>query len=195
MNVSAGTIMVIPTLAYYIGVLGEIVRPIEGIDAIVDSGLLFDALYDAALLVRLLNDMGTRLLIQTHDERTALFDKLKAKAAKSNARTLDVLLMESLDQFAALFTRIRKDVLHREFNLCLHDYASPVMDALTLFEQEVGHVSQKYAEAQTRLKRNLHVISEVLNDHAVSELIGRFVKFHEVLYLHAYDEPLGEYAV
>ncbi|KYF95307.1 hypothetical protein BE20_46010 [Sorangium cellulosum] len=195
LRASTGAIMVIPTLAYYVAVLAEMIRPSSGLSIAIDEGLLTSALHDAALQVRLLNDVGPRLLAQTDGERRVLMDSLKASAARSDARTLDALLFESLKEWAPLFTRIRKDVLHREFNLCVHDYSTDVADALPVFEEELACAAREYHRSRARLASSTSELDALLGDAAVGRLIRRFVEFHETLYMRDYDDPLGEYAV
>ena len=61
-TLGAQTILVGPTLAYFLGALLEKLKPVKAYRAAVADGSVSETLTDAALLVRLLNDIGTRLL-------------------------------------------------------------------------------------------------------------------------------------
>jgi hypothetical protein len=195
LRASTDAIMVVPTLAYYVGVLAEIIRPTPSLASTIDDGLLFSAFHDAAVQVRLLNDIGPRLLVQADEERRTLVDSLRGTADRSSSPTLDALLIESLAEWGPLFTRIRKDVLHRELNLCVHDYTSRAADALSLFEEELAAASREYHVSRARLVAATRALDRQLGDEAIGSLIRRFVGFHEALYARDYDDPLGEYAV
>jgi len=195
LSTSAHTIMVIPTIAYYVGALAEVVKPCRGFDSLVTDGTLYEALYDAALLVRLLNDVGTNLLRQPEPERAELFRVLRRRAERKPEGSLYDLLRGSLEEYKSLFTRIRKDVLMREFNVCMTDAALPALEALPGFESNLVEVKRVYAERKTGLARRLASITERLRDPTVSRVVDRFVGFHETLYTRAYDDPFGEYAV
>jgi hypothetical protein len=197
-TVGAHTILVAPTLAYYAAALAEIVNPNPFYYRVIEDGLLTEALYDAALLVRLLNDMGTDLLCQTDEQRRIFINGLRATYLKNadTLNTLPLLLLSTADVNDTL-TRIHKDVFHGEFNVCLFNLRNiqHVPDAITGFGQNLAHFALVYAEHSARLEENLKVIRERLNDDMVANIIQRFVQFHIALYAHRFTTPVGEYAI
>jgi hypothetical protein len=197
-TVGAHSILVAPTLAFYAAVLAEIIRPNPHFYRVIEDGLLNEALYDAALLVRLLNDMGTDLLNQSEDQRRLLVNGMRTTYLK-NGDTLNSLplLLLSIADIDETLTRIHKDVFHGEFNVCLFNLRNiqRVPDAITMFEQNLVHFARLYAEHTARLEENLQTIRERLNDDVVSSVIQRFVQFHIKLYAHRFTTTVGEYAI
>jgi hypothetical protein len=197
-EVGAYSILVIPTLAYYVTVLAEIVQPLERFSTIVEDGSLTAALYDAALIVRLLNDMGTRLVTLSAREQAVLCSDLFAtsrRLAGAERPVTDLLL--SIAEQSSLMTRIHKDVFFGEFNVCLYQLADTrsAADALSLFSRNLNYFSRLYAHTYTHLQATMALISERIGDERISRLILRFVRFHETLYSHPYSTDAGEYAI
>ena len=85
-NVSINTILVIPVLTYYISVLTEVLQPSRAIGTLIENGTLQKALEDAALMVRLLNDLGTGLVV-TNQYHSTLLNDLYAKLPPSATLT------------------------------------------------------------------------------------------------------------
>ena len=196
-TVGADAILVAPTLAYYVAVLAEIIQPLECFSHVIADGTLASALYDAALLVRLLNDLGTGLMTLAARERGALLDMMMAHYREcSTARTMADLLLNMSDDMD-LFTRLRKDILFGEFNVGLNGLAHIRLtpDTLLAFGRNLSYFSQLYAQHRTTLQETLAAISERLGDERVSALIFRFVQFHEQLYSNSFHTPAGEYAI
>ncbi len=197
-KVGTHAILVIPTLAYYVAVLAEIIQPMNYFPRIVADGMLADALYDAALVVRLLNDLGTELLTQVAGERAALLERLEMRyyACPAAAQTVTSLLVGAAPEFG-LLTRVHKDILFGEFNVVLHNLANSqtVPEALSIFGHSLDYFSQLYANRYTRLVETLALISERLGDERVSQLVFRFVRFHQELYGNVYSTSVGEYAI
>ncbi|HET7087491.1 MAG TPA: hypothetical protein VFL17_02460 [Anaerolineae bacterium] len=195
--VGADAILVAPTLAYYVAVLAEIIQPLERFSHVIADGTLASALYDAALLVRLLNDLGTGLVTLAARERSALLDMMMTQYREcSTARTTADLLLNMSDDMD-LFTRLRKDILFGEFNVALDGLAHIRLtpDTLLAFGRNLSYLSQLYAQRRTTLQETLAAIGERLGDERVSALISRFVQFHEQLYSNSFHTPAGEYAI
>ena len=194
------SILVVPTLAYYIGMLVEIIQPVENFLSVVEKGSLVEALNKAALLVRLVNDLGM-LVTQTKDERAALIDKLQVMYHKGghSITTISELLLKAVEEVGPVLARIHKDTLLREFNLCLGDVelvnALSVDEALIVFEQRLDYFSQLYTESRAHMMTLLDAMSDVLDNNGPSSLISRFVIFHEKLYAYPYNQPAGEYCI
>ena len=196
-DVGADAILVMPTLAYYVSVLAEIVRPLDQFPQVIEDGTLADALYDAALLVRLLNDIGTELLVMPASEQAALLDTLRLRLAEQpEAATLPNVLMAAGGQ-GTQFTRIHKDVLFGEFNVSLYGLEDIFCGskALQVFGDNLAYFSQLYSQQRASLGEAVHLINERLADERIGQLIIRFVQFHEELYSQPFQTSAGEYAI
>ncbi|NUR72525.1 MAG: hypothetical protein HOU81_17045 [Hamadaea sp.] len=198
-SLGAHSILVAPTLAYGIGVLAEAVRADEALPAVVSDGLLTDVLFDAALLVRLQNDVGTRLLRMAGVQQAALVHRLTRRAVerrKTLAADALALLVEEAQTEAAL-TRLHKDIANEEVNVALWHArrAADTDGALRAFGESLGYLADLYTQHYGRLTAGLSALDERLGDRRVSTVIERFVKFHERMYAHRYTEKYGEYAI
>ncbi len=196
--IGAHSILVWPTVGYYTSVLGEILSPNDAYRTIIEDGTLAEALYTAALLVRLLNDLGTALLRQSDEHREQLVDALWANYLKNSdtLNSISLLLLSDVDM-PERFTRIHKDLFHGEFNVALHTvrHIVSVPDAIRVFGENLAYFSHLYTKEYARLEELLAIIATRLRDQTISTLIGRFVYFHEKLYAHRYTAKAGEYAI
>jgi hypothetical protein len=185
--VGANTALVSPTLAYCVGVVADLVHPVPGLAEVVADGTLADALHDAALLARLLNDAGTPLLGLTPSRRRAVIAGLR----RAGPARLESLLL------ADLFSRLRKDLRHGEFNVVLYAArrAPDTASALDALESSLNYYARLYALHSRRLAGTLRRLTRRLGDHRPAALIERFVAFHVALYANPYDRENGEYAV
>lgn len=197
-EIATHAILVIPTLAYYVSVLAEVIRPNCGLSQVLKEGTLSSALYDAALLVRLLNDFGTTLLTLPAVERDVLMDRLVFRCKEPLARhqtVADVLLAVAEED--DLLTRIRKDIVFGEFNLAMSDVygVQTVTQGMRIFGSNLSYCSQLYSDHYCQLLLTLDRLNEQLQDDVVSQLILRFVHFHMHLYSKPYTMMAGEYAI
>jgi hypothetical protein len=197
LDIGTWTILVAPTLTYYVGVLNEISSPIIGIEEVVNDGLLESAVYKAAMLVRLLNDMGGMVMASDAD-RKEVMDLLyntyrQDEQANSTFRHLLLNVASQLDMMG----RIHKDVVHGEFNICLNNLAgiASVPAALANFEDNLTYFSQVYAQGYKDLVEILVTIARRLDDPRASTLILRFVQFHQKVYAHQFSSTIGEYSI
>jgi len=180
--VGAHSVLVTPTLAYCVGVLagpGTVAR----LRPVLADGTLAEALYDAALLSRLLNDAGTRLLTMSAGRRRAALPAPRGPLAE--------LLTDPL------FTRLHKDLRHGEFNVCLYAArrcADPET-ALDSLAASLDYYARLYAAHRARLATALDRLTRRLQDPVPATLVHRFVRFHAALYTHRYDDAAGEYAI
>lgn len=203
-NIGTRSILVVPTLAYYIGVLTEVIKPQEDLSSIISDGTLSDAFSTAALLVRLLGDMGLPLTLPSQD-RIALIDALwqQHQMQPDQTSTIAKLLVNSAEDphFAARFngeallTRFHKDVEAGEFNVCLDNlaYTESIAEGLEMLEGNLTYFSQVYHHSYKHLKDVLAVISGRMKTPTVSTLVMRFVQFYTALYTKPYKNKAGEY--
>ena len=191
------TILVVPTLAYYIAALAERIRPRSALPELIVDGTLAHTLDDAALIVRLLNDLGTTLLMQGSTERAAFLETLHRyyRADPVGQPTIADVLMHVAPHTAAL-TRLEKDIMFGEFNLGLHGVLDcTVPEAVAILGDHMDWLAHLFTETAARLADNLKLIGARLRDGLISELIGRFVHFHMILYSKPHATHAGEYAV
>lgn len=198
-TLGAQTILVVPTLAYGMGVLAIAGATLPELQAILADGSLADVLFDAALLVRLQNDVGTKLLRMPAAEQAALVRKLARRAVerhKVEAGDALALLAEEAE-FEMALTRLHKDILKEEFNVALwHARRAGDADAaLRAFGDSVTYLSELYAHHADRLAAGLAALDERLGDRRMTTVIERFVRFHERMYSNRYTDRNGEYAI
>jgi hypothetical protein len=189
------TVSVIPVLAYFAGVLTEIIQTESRLHSVIQDGTLADSLTTAAVIVRQTNDLGM-LLTLSQQERRHLMDHLweHYNANAAHIQSADHVLMGASDEYTML-TRLQKDILHGEFNICLHNlaYANTVDDALSLLENNIASLSESYYQSQTHLHDLLASLDRRLNTRTLSNLIAGFVRFHEMIYAEPYNSSIGEY--
>lgn len=195
-QVSTNTILVIPVLTYYVAVLEEVLNVNPALEALIESGVLFEALEDAALLTRLLNDMGTNLVAAEQFPMHLLNELYTQLTGLTTHVSALIDLLSQYSEGTAIMTRIRKDLSFAEYNVSLHDLmtapATPM--SLLLFSNNLLYFQDYYKQRKSRLKRNLHTIAQVLGRDVASGLIGGFVRFHEHIYQYQFDTQDGDYA-
>ena len=193
---SADTILVLPTIGYYIGVLCEKVTYQPNLPRIIESGLLENALFGASVLVRLLNDMG-RLVIMSEDERDELMKALFAFAETCPHNTISELMVGASDRFGAALTRVQKDAYYGEFNMALNgfDNLPPTPANMAQLANSIEQLCTLYCDHKLRLRAQLDEIAAVMGNDLISDLTGHFVYFHEIMYGQFHTDSVGEYAV
>lgn len=196
--IGTDAILVAPTLAYYVAVLAAQGQAPRDLTDTIQDGSLPQALTDAALLVRLLNDLGSDLLTLPVEARTALQSVLTERYhERSDALpTLAALIMDLAADYPQL-TRLEKDLVWGEFNVGIDPVrdSHAVADALAAFETNVGYYAELYQTCRHQLTGTLHAINTRLRDTTISQLIMRFVRFHEIMYGQSYQTHAGEYAI
>lgn len=196
---SAYAILLVPTIAYYVEGLARATNLRDALQITIETGTLSEALLLTAILVRLLNDFGTELLLQSADDRKAIIEHLYEHVGRrgSSRQTLNEVLLRAAGESSALLTRLKKDIQHGELNLGLWylSNVTPISDALMLFAHRLEYFSEQYAIRYAQLKSLLATITEQVGNNSLSLVIARCVQFHEVLYRNPYSEPEGEYAV
>ncbi|WNG35911.1 hypothetical protein F0U61_21225 [Archangium violaceum] len=194
MRIGVDTILVVPMTAWYVGILAQLHQE-KGFQALIDDGTLAAVLDDSALLLRLLNDLGTAVVTQTDQERKELLKPLRKEAMRDSSQSLSRVLLETCQTNQAL-SRVYKDVQHGEFNVCLHGLMdSPAVQSLEIFESRLSDAARLYTSHRKRWEANLQSLRARLSHPAISHVIQQFVVFHEKLYAHSFSEQRGEYAV
>lgn len=198
LDISTDTILVIPTLAYYIAALLTATQSEAALTPLIEDGTIGTALYSTARLVRLLNDLGTHLLTLHPARQQALIRQLarRLRAHQGTEETLVQFLARTTAELPGL-SRVHKDAVHDEVNVALYGLGHLPASTATLdhFEQNLALCTASYTAHQERLHGLLERISTRLDDGRVSQLLRRFVRFHEHLYSQPYNTTVGEYAI
>jgi hypothetical protein len=197
LDASTYTILVIPTLGYYISALAQDAGMEAQLNRLIDEETLVDALYDAALLVRLHNDVGVVLLTFDDSARLSFLRQIKARSRNRGGESLAELLTRIGKEYAPL-NRIWKDACLGEFNVCLYGvgHAPFSGEILSAFGQRLVLCAKVYSAHKAKLASELLKINDRLKDNRISQIIVRFVRFHEQLYDgHYHDTIDGDYAV
>lgn len=189
------TVSVVPALAYFAGVLTEIIRAEPMLQSVIEDGTLADALMTSAVLVRLANDVGMLLTLSPNERKKlmeSLWNHYQQNAADIDA--IDYFLMSAPDEYSML-SRLQKDLLHGEFNVGLHNlaYSNSVGEALTLLDNNLASLSELYDRELSHLQDLLASIDRRMTNRSLSNLIAGFVRFHEVIYAEPYNSIIGEY--
>jgi hypothetical protein len=192
---STYAILIMPVVAHYLEGVANEIGLADRLPAVIHDHLIFRTLYDAAMLIRLLNDIGTNAILNGEQRETLLMD-LMAKARRVRSNDVYAFLREVADEQGVAFNRIGKDVKHGEFNMALYNmqYVTTVQDAVYVLGERLQYFSNLYEERFVRLKQRLMTIAERLGDDRLSGLILRAILFHEKMYAKDYRTDEGEYA-
>lgn len=193
LQVSGDAILVAPTLGYYISVIAERIYKLPKFKDVVENGQLSQVLYDSALIVRMLNDMGM-LTKQSAEARQRVIDTF------ANPFYEGMTLKEAIsfcDSLGAQITRLQKDVIFGEWNLALFDLSEKWVtpETMTAFKERLAYLNEVYKTTYTRMERGLIDIEKQLGHTLVSSVVRRFVEFHVKLYSNDYKAETGEYAI
>lgn len=189
---STDAILVVPTLGYYIAVLANGFYHLPHFADVVGDRALHNALRHAALIVRLLNDIGilTRLSSEATDQ---LLQQLADEARPDD--TLNAVIIRS--RIGDPITRLQKDAQHGEFNLALAEIgdlpANP--SALDALRARLGRLREAYVKGYAHMEKALQVVDSYPQHDFIRTLLYRFVHFHERMYAQSYRTEVGEYAV
>jgi len=196
-NISTYAILIMPVVAYYLEGVASAIGLREELARVSQDGTLFKALYHAALLIRLLNDLGTGLIKQDKQERAMMLREMHQHSREMRADTLTGFLRDVSEQYGARLTRIAKDVKYGEFNVALYNLrqGAPFDYTFGVFGERLEYFSRLYLQKYARMQAHLDVMSQRLGDDTLSNLIERSVLFHERLYDNPYTHERGEYAI
>lgn len=190
---STWTILIVPTLIFYTAALSKV----SPLTKPVDDELLNEAVYSAAVLVRLLNDLGSMMTLPEATFRSDM-DALRStyQAHADNYPHIVSFLLATAPTMPSL-TRLHKDLRHGEHNVGFYRLAadSPVEDMLDELENNLHYYRQGYRQQINHLLGTLDQLSEQCGDTRPSQLIERIVVFHEEMYAVPFEERAGEYAI
>lgn len=192
-NHAAMTSMVAPLLGIYCSAVAEARGEENKLAATNLLPVLKQSLTDAAILVRLLNDLGPYLMTGSVEYRSQLLADLEAHIRGSVGATINESVAQITDR---AFTRIKKDALLKETNVSLHGIAHlPSNDDV---RDEVVHrikmCAKMYEDGKTRLEKSLRHITTCMKHGSYQKLIASFVHYHEIMYGQYFDSEEGDYA-
>ncbi len=197
-DLGAKTILVLPTLVYCIGAL-DVVSPNPFLCKAIQDHSLMKSIYSCALLVRLLNDIGTNLLTLKETERNNFFKDLKlfAQRQKFNSLLEFLLAVSDSSELGTMMIRIRKDVKYGEFNVCIDNLTdiNDFQQALNEFCEKIIFYSKLYQQYSTTLTETCDHLTKILGDTKISKFIFNMFKFHEKMYSLKFESRSGDYAV
>lgn len=192
------TILVTPSFGYMLGVVYEILTPMPAYNKLIQNGTIGEALYKAATLVRLQNDIGTNLLEMDATKRRnyllSLADTYPECLGERNALRK---ILQQAGRNDILLVRLRKDLDMGEFNLALQqlDYTQPIEEGLNELAEILQILAEIYVGDYKELERLTDEITMQTGSSQISDLILRVVFFHERLYRNTYKSQQGDYAV
>lgn len=197
------TILVVPTLGFYCHALAHASGQAPRMTSELVFGPLEQALRSAAARVRLLNDLGTPLLLCSRDERHELLHGLHVHACGPGGGGAGVpLLGEVLADVLAdvelpSMTRLAKDASYGEINLGFHGLGHRTLAEGTwrAFVDRFDYYADRYRQLRDDAKRSLETLAEELDDERYGRMIETFVQFHEHIYRRHYHSDTGEYAI
>jgi len=183
------TILVAPALCYCIAALDQ-VKPNPKLEDVINDNSLQKTLEKAALLVRLLNDIGTTPLLKPEESLKALKISME-----SNPNGMD-FLTRLKNTSAEHWPRIIKDITFGEFNIGLDNLReiSNIHDAWQKFESNILYLSKVYQKQKAELLEEINVLNQKIGDETPGKIILNFVLFHEKLYSKSAMVREGEYA-
>ena len=195
-EVSTHTVSVIPTLAYYVGLIGENVRSTPKLASVIHDNSLLETLRDAAILVRLLNDAGTILLEQPEEELQHLFETMHTVQQSQGYSTFEDLFFDVAGSYNHVLTRLNKDLKFGETNVALYPvlYEDDVKVAIDTFADQLHYLRQLYTARQQSFAASASTLGKRLGGALIPQLITRFVKFHQFMYSQPFEKG-NDYAL
>jgi hypothetical protein len=193
----AYTILGVPVLGYYIATLFQCLGMEHRLEPLIKTGRLARALYDASIISRLQNDLGAALLVFDEPRRRRLCDQLVERAGERNQESLNDFFTRIGKDYTSL-NRIWKDASLGEFNICLRGIGQEITtrESITTFGQRLSHCVKAFDDHKARLGSELKMIEKDFEGSCISEIILRFLRFHEELYNGRYHDTIeGDYAV
>ncbi|MDJ0753447.1 MAG: hypothetical protein QNJ45_08010 [Ardenticatenaceae bacterium] len=184
-------ILVGPTLLYAAVAVSHVIPNYSRFLSILPT--VEESLRQAARLVRLSNDLGNAVLKPA--------EALAHLAHLTQTATLDSfehLLWLICNEKNHLFNRLRKDWLHGEYNIALNGWSWEDLDAheaVNIFIYRLNYAGTVYRQTSILLEQTLSWVDDHLHDRHISDLVRRFVFFHEQMYTNHYDSLDGEYAI
>lgn len=193
-SLGAQTILTAPTLAFMLGALLEKVQPVGGYPRMIACGWITDILADAALLIRLQNDVGTRLLRMAPMQQAAALNEVSGQDGHHPGGSLDLLRRRGRDP---VFTQLFKDLVNGESNVALWHArrASEPKETWQALAESLAYYAGLYAQHSARLASGLAALDERLGDRRAGTVIERLVRFHERRYANSHTDLSSEHAI
>jgi len=168
-------------LTFYVATIEPLLR-FETLAELPSEGAFAEAVSVAAMMVRLLKEVGTPLL--TNDWVRGQFSRvLDRKTAGQSAGDLGSVLYAEAENFATWLARIVPDVKRPEGNVCLHGLRElPLQVSIPRFCDRLDYLAGMFANSRRYLDRLCRDVTLQLASEVPAKLIMRFVEFHERIY-------------
>jgi hypothetical protein len=175
---SSGSTPCLPVVAFYLAVL-EPVLSIETPGAIEEDVTLAEALSVAAMLVRLLKDVGRPLL--TDDWVRSQFARLLyQETLVGEGEDLASILLDTAGELGDWLVRISPDVMRGENNICLCGLLGlPGAVAIARFCDRVDYLAGMFSNGRKYLERLAYDINLRAWGERPGKLVLHFVEFYE----------------
>lgn len=188
----AKTILITPTLAYLIGVV-DIFYPNPKLNKIIQQNLLAKPLEISSCMIRLFNDAGSKLIMASNDEQELVFNKIRQIYQKQISIFRDTSILDFLEEIyktqcelniQSYLKRIKKDIIHGEFNICYDNVRYLVVseESLNMFFENIRYYSNLYQIDKATLTNHLQDIDKQLGSTKISTIILNSIKFHQKHY-------------
>ena len=171
----------VPVLAFFVAMLEPVLR-FETLTALTSDTAFAEALNVAAMLVRLLKDMGTPLL--TNDWVRSQFARLlDQKTVDRDGADLASVLNEEAGPWGDWTARLASDVTRGETNICLTGLLNlPLPVGIPRLCDRIDYLAGIFANARKYLERLAQDVTVQVWSAVPATLILRFVEFYERLY-------------
>jgi hypothetical protein len=178
---SADSSRSLPVLAFYVAVL-EPVLQFETLEALPVDATFSEALNVAAMLARLLKDVGTPLLV--NDWMRPQFARLlDQQTVGRGGADLAAVLREEAGKWGEWAARLTPDAERVDANICLSGLLHlPLAVAIPRLCDRIEYLAGVFANGRRYLERLSQDITVQVWSEGPATLILRFVDFHERLY-------------
>ena len=189
------TALVVPTLYFYIDVLAHLRAPSARL--VEHREAVSELVRDAAVQIRLLNDLGTQLLTCSEDALGRRLDeglRAGAGAYEASSGNLRSALLATTSSSPA-WTRVHKDIEFGEFSLALWG-----IDPQTSWPEAVGRIYENvdfcrslYESVRKRMQAQATKLRAVLP--VAVEPVRRLLDFNVEMYRNDFTTQRGEYSI
>ena len=187
------TILVNQTIQYCIYIYTELYIGKGVAHKIFNDSYILSIIYDAAIIIRLLNDLGLYFLEYSIEEIEMCFNNLLNYEIADNEKWSQWFLRVAID---LPFTRLYKDVLFNEYNTALFnvDIDMDKFYAVDEILNNTKYLSLIYKKCMKNIEdKKLYLLDN--NYGYIFDIIINMVIFHQDVYSKAYTSTEGEFAI
>ncbi|GAA5527425.1 hypothetical protein [Herpetosiphon gulosus] len=187
------TILVSQTLQYCINIYTKIYVKNDITYKIFNDSNILSIIYDVAIVIRLLNDLGLYFLEYSLQEIEMRFDNLLNNEIMGNETWVEWFLRIALD---LPFTRLYKDILFNEYNISLYniEFEMNYRDVIYRILNNTKYLSLIYKKCMKNIESKRKYLFD--NDYGyIFDIVMNMVKFHQDVYSKEYTSKEGEFAI